>query len=375
MKITKIEFIPVRYPLKAPFYPAWFPGAEITSWGATVIKVHTDEGIVGYGTQGSIGTEVKTVGESQTIQKLLIGAAIFNVENIVQILGGVSYTMDTLRLWGIELAVWDVIGKSCGKPVYKLWGGGQDRVLAYASTGMLRSPKERAADAVKYRDMGFKAIKIRIHREKMEDDIAEVKAVRDAIGNDMEIMVDANQPLPWGGPIWSYQRALETARELDKLDAYWLEEPLHHDAHKDLARLADEVDVYIAGGEDEIGVRRFMDLLDKDCFDILQPDPLLSGGMLQMKKIAALAEAKNRMFVPHTWDSGINLAASLQVIGTVPNCPYVEYCLDLPAFDQGHDPLLKTPIEASKDGYVDIPSLPGLGIEVDESALEKYRVD
>jgi L-alanine-DL-glutamate epimerase-like enolase superfamily enzyme len=374
MKITDIEFVPVRYPLKAPFYPAWFPNVTLTTWGATVVKVHTDEGVVGYGSQSSIGTEVKTVGESQIVRNLLVGADVFNVEKVIRILSGITYSMDTLRLWGIEVALWDIIGKTCGKPIYKLLGGGQDRVLAYASTGMVKTPKEHADDAVRYLEMGFKAIKIRLHREDPKDDLAVVKAVRDAIQSNMYIMVDANQACPFSGPIWSYQRALKMARELEKLDVYWLEEPLHHEAHRDLARLAAEVNILIAGGEDESGLHRFRDILDHDCFDVIQPDTHLSGGILQLRKIAAIAESMNKLFVPHTWDTGINLAAGLQLIGSVPNCPFVEYCIDLPAFHQGRDPLLKQPIELSKDGYVNIPDGPGLGVEIDEAAISKYRV-
>jgi len=374
MKITDVEFIPVRYPLKAPFYPAWFPGATLTTWGATVVKVHTDEGIVGYGSQASLGTEVKTVGESQIVRSLLIGADVFNVEKAVRILSGITYSMDTLRLWGIEVALWDIIGKTCGKPIYKLLGGYQDRVLAYASTGMIKKPKEHADDAVKYLDMGFKAIKIRLHREDPKEDLAAVKAVRDTVGSNMDIMVDANQACTFSGPIWSYERALKMAKKLEKLNVYWLEEPLHHEAHRDLARLAAEVDILIAGGEDESGLHRFKDLLDHDCFDVIQPDVHLSGGILQCRKIAAIAESMNKLFVPHTWDTGINLAAGLQLIGSVPNCSFVEYCIDLPAFHQGYDPLLKNPIELSKDGYVNIPNRPGLGVEIDQDAVSRYRI-
>src|SRR5579864_6313345 len=246
MKIAKVEFLPVSIPLPAPFHPAWFPNVTTKSTDGTFIKIHSDERKVGYGWQNSFGAEIKIVGESRVFRDLILGREVYNVEEIIRILTGITYSMNTVDLWGVEMALWDLIGKSASTPVYKLLGGAKDRVMAYASTAMLKEPKEHARDAVKYREMGFRAIKIRIHHERMEDDLASIRAVRDVLKKEeMEIMVDANQAATFSGPIWSYERALETARELQKLGAYWLEEPLFHEAHADLARLAKEVDLFI----------------------------------------------------------------------------------------------------------------------------------
>ncbi len=165
---------------------------------------------------------------------------------------------------------------------------------------------------------------------------------------------------------------MKMARELEKLDVYWLEEPLHHEALGDLARLTEEVDILIAGGEDEHGLHRFREFLDRGCFDVLQPDPAQSGGVLQCRKIAALAESKYKLFVPHTWGTGIKLAAGLQLAGSTPNCPFIECCIDMPAIDQIHDPLLKRPLEFRKDGCLVVPQEPGLGIEIDENAVSTF---
>ena len=222
--------------------------------------------------------------------------------------------------------------------------------------------------------MGFRAIKIRSHHEKMEDDLAVVSAIRALVPSEMRIMVDANQASPTSGPVWSYERALKTARQLEKQDVTWLEEPLHHEAHENLTRLCAEVDILIAGAEDEQGFFRFKDLLSRDCFDVVQPDIATSGGILQSRKVAIISESMNLVMVPHSFDTGISLASALQVAGASPNVPYVEYAMDLPALDLGHEPLLKTPINVGKDGYVDVPSRPGLGIEIDEQVVEKCRV-
>ncbi|MDA4111579.1 MAG: mandelate racemase/muconate lactonizing enzyme family protein [Thaumarchaeota archaeon] len=375
MKIASIEFIPVSLPLPAPFHPAWFPNVTQKSTDGTLIKVHADDGTVGYGWQNSFGTEVKIVGESRVFKDLILGKDVFNVEEIIRILTGITYSMNTLDLLGVEMALWDIIGKSCGKPVHKLLGGAKERVKAYASTAMLKEPEEHARDAVKYRELGFRAIKIRIHHDKLEDDVAGIRAVRDALKKDeIEIMVDANQAATFSGPVWSYQRALETARELEKLEVYWLEEPLFHEAHEDLARLSRAVELQIAGGEDEYGFFRFKDIIDHGCFDIIQADVSSSGGIFQLRKVAILAESVGKLFVPHSFDTGLSMAAALQVIGASPNSPYVEYAMEYPSLDLGHDKLLKTQIEVSKDGYVDIPSLPGLGVEINEELIEKSRI-
>jgi len=375
MKISSVEFIPLRLPLAAPFHPAWFPNVIQTSADGTLIKVHTDEGgITGYGWQNSFGSEIKIVGESRVFKDLVIGTDLFSVEKIIRVLSGITYSMNTVDLWGVEVAIWDAIGKTCRQPVYKLLGGAQDRVMAYASTGEIKAPEEHAKDALKYLDMGFRAIKIRVHSDSLEKDVAQIRAVRDAVGNEMKIMVDANQAATFSGPFWTFKRALETARAFEKLDVFWLEEPLFHAAHDDLARLCDEVDLQIAGGEDENGFLRFKELIEGNCFDIIQADVCASGGILQLKKVATLAEASGKLFVPHSFDVGITLAAALQLIGSVPNAPFVEYGIDLPALHWGHDPMMKKPIDVSKDGYVKIPDSPGLGIEIDDEYVEKCRV-
>ena len=207
MKIAKVEFFPVSIPLPAAFHPAWFPNVTQKSTDGTLIKVHSDDGLVGYGWQNSFGGEIKIVGESRVFRDLIWGRDVSNIEEVIRVLTGITYSMNTVDLWGVEMALWDLIGKKSGLPVYQMLGGAKDRVLAYASTAMLKDPKEHARDALKYREMGFRAIKIRIHHDRMEDDIASIRAVRDVLPKEeMEIMVDANQAATFSGPIWSYQR-------------------------------------------------------------------------------------------------------------------------------------------------------------------------
>jgi len=369
MKISSVEFIPVSVPFAAPFHPAWMPDTTVTAREGTLIKVNTDDGVTGYGWQNSSGAEIKVVGESNYFRKKITGLELSEFEKVVKILSNLP-----VRMYGVEVGMWDAFGKSLGQPIYKLLGGTvQKKVSAYASTAEMKRPEEQARDALMYWNMGFHGIKIRSHHEKMEDDLAVIRAIRDSVPPEMRIMVDANQASPTSGPVWSYERALKTARELEKLDVTWLEEPLYHEAHEDQIRLCSEVDILIAGAEDEQGFFRFKDLLSRGCFDLVQPDVATSGGILQLRKVAIVSESMNRIMVPHSFDTGISLASALQVAGASPNAPYVEYAMDLPALDLGHEPLLKTPIEV-KDGHVEVPSQPGLGIEIDEQVVEKCRV-
>src|SRR5579864_1672630 len=153
MKISSVEFIPVSLPLDAPFHPAWFPNVTQRFADGTLIKLHTDEGITGYGWQNSFGSEIKTVGESRVFKDLVLGTDLFSTEKIIRILNGITYSMNTVDLWGVEVAIWDAIGKVIRQPVHKLLGGAQDRVMAYASTGEIKTPVEHAKDATKYLDM------------------------------------------------------------------------------------------------------------------------------------------------------------------------------------------------------------------------------
>lgn len=369
MKISSVEFIPISVPFVAPFNPAWMPGQTVTARNGTLIKVHTDEGITGYGWQNSSGNEIKVVGESNHFKKNFVGLEVSEFERAIKILSDMP-----VRMYGVEVGMWDAFGKSLGQPIYRLMGGTtQKRVIPYASTAEMKTPREQASDALRYWNMGFKAIKIRSHHDKMEDDLAVIRAVRELVPSEMRIMVDANQASPISGPVWSYERALKTARALEKLDVTWLEEPLYHEAHEDLARLCSEVDILIAGAEDEQGFFRFKDLLSRDCFDLVQPDVATSGGILQLRKIAIISESMNRVMIPHSFDTGISLASALQVAGASPNVPYVEWAMDLPALDLGHEPLLKTPIDIGRDGYADVPTRPGLGVEIDEQVVEKSK--
>lgn len=283
--------------------------------------------------------------------------------------------------WGVEIALWDIIGKACGQPLYKLWGGFRDRVPAYASFIEVRSPEQRAEDVLRRREEGYRAVKLRIHDWERRDDVAQVTAVRQAVGEDFTILVDANQaqqpgtPQPSPGPIWTEHRALQTARELERLNVYWLEEPLDRYNLEGLTRLCASVDILIAGGENNRGLHEFRWLIERDCYDVIQPEALVSEGIGQLRKIAALAEMHHKLVAPHHGGGGVGLAAHLHLCAAIPNACYLEVFHDPPCMtSEIFQWYLAEPLKIDPDGFVTVPQKPGLGVELDEEKIERYRV-
>src|SRR5207248_530396 len=184
----------------------------------------------------------------------------------------------------MEMTLWDIIGKVAGLPVARLWGGFSDRVVAYCATAEVRSPAQRVDDVQRMLSEGYKAVKFRFHLTNPRDDLKVVEAVRAVVGDRIEIMVDANQagvePGHGGHHSWGFPTALAVARELELMQVRWLEEPLPRHDYDGLHRLRDKLDTLaIAGGEDNHGLHEFKLLIDRGCYDILQPDALLSEGV------------------------------------------------------------------------------------------------
>jgi D-galactarolactone cycloisomerase len=324
MKITDITatyLAGIRFPV--PLHPAWSPGTVLHERSETLVRVHTDDGIVGVSAvEGDARAAVLSA------RPYLVGKNPCDVERHVEVMRSIP------RTWVLEPALWDIIGKKAGMPLSSLWGRYHHKMLAYASFFEVGTPEKRAEDAVRARDAGFRALKLRIHNQTMREDIALVEAVRKAVGDDVAIMVDANQtntyPWPRGGPRWSYERARDTARELERLGCVWLEEPLERYDFEHIARLCDEVDIAIAGAENNRGLHEFKWMIEQGVYDILQPDAMVSEGLSQLRKIAAMAEAAHVGFNPHHGSTCIGLAAHLHLAATVPMCEYLEYFYDPP---------------------------------------------
>ncbi|MGD8475709.1 MAG: mandelate racemase/muconate lactonizing enzyme family protein [Burkholderiales bacterium] len=371
MKITDIQTMQLDGPaLKRPMKPAWAPGSTWQRWGGTIVKVYTDEGIVGI---GSPGYTVSPLIDSW-IKPQLIGKDPFALEQHARIFENAG------AAWGVEMALWDIIGKACGQPVYKLWGGYRDRVPAYASFIEVGSPQARSDDIMAVKEAGWNAAKLRIHDWTIHEDIAQIEAARLAGSMDFTLLVDANQAQqpgtqqPEQGPVWHYERALQTARELQRLGVYWLEEPLGRYDFDNLTRLADSVDILIAGGENNVGLHEYRWLIDRDCYDVLQPEAMVGETLSQIRKACAYAQMHHKLCAPHHGGGGLGFVAHLHLCASLPNCPFVEVFHDPIGFSSDvFQWYLTEPIRLDpSDGCMALPQKPGLGVELDEEKIRRY---
>jgi D-galactarolactone cycloisomerase len=372
LKITDVRLLRLRTLEEVgSLEPAWDPGGALhfRRGGGVCLEMHTDAGLIGIGPacDPQLLSAVKTH---------LVGRDPFDIERHVAALRYYAQGLPYRGTAGVDIALWDLIGKACGQPLYKLWGGGDDRVVPYASLIRLSTPDERARMAEALVHDGWKAVKVRIHHQTMQEDIRTVEAVRQAVGDRMAIMVDANQAQSSGnwqpGVRWDFRRATETARALQQLQCAWLEEPLPRYALRELAELRQRVELPIAGGENNIGLHEFLQMLQIGAYDILQPESLVLEGISTVRKIAALAEAFGKQVVPHhgAWQLGV--IAHLHFVASCPQAPYLELLHDPPIGDYRHGlAIFQEPPTVGPDGYIRVPQGPGLGVTLNPDLIEE----
>lgn len=376
MKIAKIECSLLRYPLAAPLHPSWAPGRTFQSTSCTLIKITADDGLTGVGAAPDTGMIALTT-VAEMVAPYILGNEVFAVEQISPILRNAA--RDGSYPWAVETALWDLIGKRCGQPVYHLWGKYQERLPVYASLAEIQPIEAEIERITALRAAGFKAFKLRLRRPDVSDDIAFVKNIRRELGSDVTLMVDCNQAhvMPSPGPhnVWSFETALKVIREMGSLDIAWIEEPLPRYDYQQLAELRRRSDVPIAGGELNQGLHEYRQLIDQDCYDIIQADAAFSEGVFQLRKVAAYAELHYKSFIPHTWSNGVSLLANLHLAGSVPNCHWFEYPIDPPAWTvEARDFMLRRPVQIDPDGTIRIPDRAGFGIDIDDEAVRQYTV-
>ncbi len=359
----RIKDIRIRHftiPLDPPFRASWDHQVR-TRFSATVVEVHTDEGVVGYGSGDSM------YGFEQ-FKHLFIGQEVSQIERHSDVLATLAFHY--ARYWPLEIALWDVLGKVANLPLFRLWGGHSNRVPAYCSTGELHAPAQRVEEVLRFREQGFRAVKIRMRHEDIQRDLEVVSSVREAVGNTMEIMVDANQGWRMPGDVrrpWDLKRALYVARELEQYGVYWLEEPLDHADFAGLSELRRATSLRIAVGELNRSPADFREFVVHSCADVLQPDIVLCGGFSLGLKVAHLCEQYGLRFSPHTWGNGIGLIANLHLVAATGLCPFLEYPLDPPGWTvERRDFILTEPIWVSSNGELELSERPGLGVELCE---------
>jgi L-alanine-DL-glutamate epimerase-like enolase superfamily enzyme len=366
VRITRIDVQRLELALEPAFEAAWDPQPR-RSVRASIVRVTTDAGIVGVGSGDSMDGFA-------AYEHLFIGRDPLAIARHVRVLETIDFHAS--RYWPLEAALWDVVGQVAGLPVAMLMGGATDGLPAYASSGTLRPPSEQAESALRLREEGFRALKIRIDPRQLDEGLAAVEATRAAVGTSMAIMVDLNQAWRMPGDITTgldRAGALRIADRLAELDVLWLEEPMPGQDLAGLALLRRTSRVRIAGGE---MTRTFPDslaALDADAYDVHQPDVVLAGGLLRGRTLGELALARGRWYTPHTWTNGIGLLANLHVVAGVGGGPYIEYPYDPPGWTpERRDFMLAEPIRPDADGVLHVPPRPGLGIELDRDALRRY---
>jgi D-galactarolactone cycloisomerase len=381
VKITDIKVHALQCSLTQPFA---FSQGWVNRRSATLVEVLTDAGVSGWGeafAQGLEPPQIAVAAIQSGLQPLLIGANPLDTE----VLWHRMYhaTRDYGRkgsvvaaISAIDIALWDIAGKVHGCPVYQLLGGAfRERVQAYA-TGFYRISGQGEAsrlgeEAIRHYEAGFRAMKVKLGYG-VRDDLLVMEEVRRTLGQrDVTLMVDTNHA-------YGVAEALQLGRALEQYDLRWYEEPV---APEDLAgyrELRQALAMPIAGGENEHTLFGFRDLLGQRCVDIAQPDIGSAGGFTACRHIAALAHAHGVQVNPHVWGSAIAQAASLQLIAALPVAhhsvfpqePIFEYDRSSHPFRQQ---LVREPLE-SRDGWLEVPSRPGLGVEVDRAVLERYRL-
>lgn len=367
MRITAIRTDRLVVPLDPPFPAAWDPEPR-TRFAVTLVRVETDEGVVGVGSGD-------TMDGFAAFEHLFVGEDPLAIDRHVRVLETIDFHAG--RYWPLEAALWDIAGQVAGQPLAALFGGAQDGIPAYASCGMLLPAAERAESALRLCAEGFRALKIRVDPRRLEEGIAAVAATREAVGARMEIMVDLNQGWRMAGdvtPPIDVATARAIAERLAELGVLWLEEPLDGADLAGLRALRAAVPgIRIAGGEMTRTSRELDAALDADAFDVHQPDVVLAAGMANGRRLAERALARGRWYSPHTWTNGIGLLANLHVAAGVGGGPFIEFPYDPPGWTpERRDAFLAEPIRPDRDGILRVPPAPGLGIVLDEAAIRRY---
>jgi L-alanine-DL-glutamate epimerase-like enolase superfamily enzyme len=370
MKITDVEGIRLRLP-------------EIREIGdgcqdILIIRVHTDAGIVGIGeahsnalvSQAILDAPMCSV-SSSGLKRLLVGEDPRDINRLYDRMVKKSVTPGRRGAFmhvisGIEIALWDILGKATGQPVHRLLGGKRrDQVAVYASDLAPATEKDAVALAEKHVKAGYKAVKLGWGAlgGSPKSDARFVGTVRRAVGPDVDLMLDMGFPVP-------LDDAIKLGRLLAEHEVFFLEEPLAPEDLPGWAKLTAVSPTPIATGEKETGFREYANLIDHGGLRIVQPDVARVGGIGEALRIGAYAEARSTRVIPHCWSCDVLVAATLHVIALLRECPYLEFnVMDNPLRTR----LMKEPLRPV-NGVIAIPDKPGLGIELDERTVAQYRV-
>jgi L-alanine-DL-glutamate epimerase-like enolase superfamily enzyme len=367
MKITSIETIELEAPLDKPWKIATFTLKSLT---ATLVRIRTDEGVSGVGEAiARLGPGVVSSVVHEILAPVLLGQNPEHIEGLWETMfktmrpRGHSRGYHLEAIAGVDIALWDLLGQAAGKPVWQLLAGhGRAAIPAYASSILIDTPEHMAKEARALKTAGYRAIKVKVG-QSVRGDIERIEAVRDAVGGSVELMLDANSG-------FDPTSAIQFGRAAERLGIYWLEEPVHPDDLQGYRRIRSALkDVRLAAGEGEFIPSGFLPFMEEGLLDVVQPDIARCAGFTGARRVAALANAYNLAFAPHTGASGpVCIAATMHLAAAVPNLLTFE---DMYI----HNPLgavLSQPLPRHEAGFIPAPTGAGLGVALDDAVLAQF---
>lgn len=384
MKITGATLIPLRCQLDNPLMDA---RAFFRSREGLLLVLKTDEGLQGIGEAAVFGGAIQSIIAilKSEFLNLLIGEDPFDIERIWETLYQRTSQhgrrgLIAMAISAVDTALWDLVGKALGKPLYKILGGFRDSVPAYASGGFYAEGKgiEELQEEMKgYIEKGFKAVKMKVARTpsfvlqesqrcrtSIEYDLQRVKTVREAIGEETALMLDANNG-------WDVKTAISFMERAKEYCPYFIEEPVPTDDLEGSICVASRIDTPVAGYETLFTKFEYAPFIERRAIDIVQPDVTWTGGITEARKIAIHAGIRHRQCFPHSFSTAVGLAASLHLLASIPNGGMLEV-------DGNPNPLreeiVREPLKVTAAGMVELRNEPGLGLTLNEQALRKYTI-
>jgi len=380
VKIIDVKTWALSTPIDTPFA---FSMGWVTRRAAMLVEVITSDGVSGWGEAMCNGLQPPEIAQTvvqSVLKPLLIGQdprdvdvlweRMYNQTRAFGQKGAVIYAISA-----VDIALWDCIGRAANQPVYQLLGGAYRHSVQPYATGFYRVaggqyPRDAITEAKQHLEHGFTAMKLKTGFG-VEEDIAYILSMREAMGDAVTLMIDANHAYTVAGAR-RILHAIEDAR------IHWFEEPISPEDIDGYRELKTQTGVYLAAGENEFTKIGFRDWIARRALDILQPDLCAAGGFTECRKISALAQAWHLPIVPHVWASGVGLAASLQFIATLPPAPLALQPVEpLLEYDQSSHPFRHDLIYGAikmNNGVVAIPAAPGIGVEVNRDVIEKYAI-
>ncbi|MBD3184459.1 hypothetical protein GF312_19405 [Candidatus Poribacteria bacterium] len=354
MKITDVKAVPIR---------------------PTIVRVYTDEGVMGIGECSPMNPKVNAHFVNTALKPLIVGENPLEIGKLWNKMTFSTYKLGVQgtqpeSIAGVDIALWDILGKVAGLPIHTLLGGCyREKIMMYASIGggAGMTPEQMVKRVESYLDKGFKAIKIRMDWRANRQDINPAKdmemfrQVRSLLGDEIPLSFDANNG-------YSVSTAILQGRKFEDMGIYHYEEPVAQYDYPGIAEVADALDVPVSAGEHEYTRWQFRDLIQQAKVDIIQPDVVKCAGISEMVKIAVLGSTYNKHFLPHQTQPTIGTAANLHICASIVNANRPQ---EYTGQDSRLDELFKVPL-VFEDGHIYVPQKPGLGLELDEGKLDEY---